>query len=215
MRERLVITNTAPKLGSRTRFEESQPIDLAPWWGVMFGGGVALAVWAILKETRPRSMPIVLPSTVSNFTRSMYEAAVAALPGAMPKVYAMVVAHAAYESGWGKAVAFKQANNPFNLTTISGPFVPGPDTEYDAQGNVRKITQKWAAYPDLLAGTKGYLQFIRAPRYKDAYNRLTNGDMSFIDVLSQGRYFTLPLAEYKRNYLSILARVEREIAGGA
>lgn len=181
---------------------------LIPLLGLAGIGGLA---YALLRERKPKSMPIVLPSTVSGFIQTMLDAITAVTPGFSLEARELMIAHAAYESGWGKAKAFNQANNPFNLTTVSGPFVPGGDTEYAPDGTVKSITQKWAAFPSIADGVAGYLKFIQASRYTDAYNRLINADPGFIESLYRGGYFTLPLEQYRQNFLSVLARVQRTL----
>lgn len=213
--ERLTISNKPPALSSGITVVRGDGRRAFPWWLLFVGAGAGFALWAFLRGVKPKSMPIVLPMTSREFSARMLQAARAALPGATPRVHQMIVAHAAYESGWGKAKAHREANNPFNLTTISGSFIPGPDQECTPDGKCRGITQKWAVFPSLEAGTSGYLRFIQAKRYTDAYNRLVNADIGFLDSLYRGGYFTLPLEAYKQNYLSVLNRVARESQGVA
>lgn len=212
MPEKVKVDWDAAPLATRGGELEAGEGPAVSWLVPILGlAGLAGLAYALLRERKPKSMPIVLPSTVSGFIETMLQAVTAVTPGFSLQARELMIAHAAYESGWGKAKAFTQANNPYNLTTITGPYVPGGDTEYAADGSVKNITQKWALYPTLADGVAGYLQFIRAPRYTDAYNRLINADPSFIDSLHQGGYFTLPLELYRENFLSVLARVQRTI----
>lgn len=182
---------------------------LPPW--PFFLGGIGLGVaglYLAFREVEPRSMPVVLPNTVEAFVAVMRGVVEAVVPTAPLTVKNMIIAHAAYESGWGKASGWRKANNPFNLTTISGPFVNGPDLEYAADGSVKKIVQKWALFASLEDGLRGYFTFIQRQRYTNAYKKLMAGDITFLDDLHKGGYFTLPLPEYKKNYLSVVRRVE-------
>lgn len=171
----------------------------------------AKAPWEEEDEVEPKSLPFTYSGTREEFLQVMLDAVREVLPNVSPDVQRLIIAHAAYESGWGKSLGWKSANNPFNLTAISGPTVLGPDTECDANNNCVPITQKWAVFPSIAAGTTGYLKFIRASRYTDAYNRLTNGDVSFLEPLARGGYFTQPLDIYRKNFLSILKRVTSEL----
>lgn len=207
------ISNRAPRLRGTVRLEDGELFRGFPVWlvaAIGAAGGIGLIL--LFRETKPKSMPITLPGTRQEFMQLMRQAVRASLPGASPETERLIIAHAAYESGWGKSSGWKNANNPFNLTALSGPSIPGPDTECDANNNCKPITQKWAVFPSIAAGTVGYLKFIRAARYTDAYSRLINGDASFLDALSRGGYFTQPLSIYKTNFLSVLNRVANEMA---
>lgn len=206
--------NAKPLSTRRPRFQEDRgPIFSSSWlMPALALAGFGGLLYALLRERKPKSMPIVLPNTVTGFVQTMKQAVDQVTPGWSDAARELVIAHAAYESGWGKARAYNQANNPFNLTTISGPYVPGPDKECDAGGNCKPITQKWATFPSLVDGVAGYFKFIQASRYTDSYNRLINADPDFIESLYRGGYFTLPLEQYRQNFLSVLARVQRTLA---
>src|SRR5574342_779466 len=203
-----VITRYEKGISSPVWFEKGK--KKIPYFLIF--GGFSLAgflIWFFaLRSVKPKSMPVTLPSTVRGFVLRKKEAVDVICGGLSDRTKAMIIAHAAYESGYGKAKAFKEANNPFNLTTLSTKFVLGPDT--DASGN--PITQKWAVFDSLEEGTQGYLRFIQASRYTDSYNRLINGDVGFLDSLYRGGYFTLALPTYKSNYLSVLSRVQQELS---
>jgi flagellum-specific peptidoglycan hydrolase FlgJ len=213
--EKLAIRWNAAPLEARQRQGQHGRVPGWPLWKLLLGvAGVGGLLYAMFRERKPKSMPLVLPNTIENFVQTMQIAVELSTPGFSREARELIIAHAAYESGWGKAKAYNEANNPFNLTTVSGPFVPGGDTEYAPDGTVKRITQKWAVFPNLVEGTKGYLAFIQRPRYTDAYNRLINGDLGFLESLYRGGYFTLPLPTYMQNFQSVLARVQRTLQGG-
>jgi len=130
----------------------------------------------------------------------------------------LLVAHGAYESGWGNATAYRQGNNAFNITrgaNDSGPTVTGGDTECDAAGNCRPITQRFRAYYNLEDSVADYLKFIQQPRFGSAYSLLAQGDPTFVYPLRQGGYYTQPADTYFSNIKSVLVRVQSIAQGGA
>ncbi len=145
-----------------------------------------------------------------------------AMPSAIGMARAMVLAHAAYESGWGESKAFVKGNNLFNLTRTRGEIgavIEGSDTEYDSTGRMRLITQRFAAYISHRASVEHYLRFISHKRYQPALTQLLDGDTAFIATLrdgdgvpaksgeKKGGFFTLPLEKYRNGYLSTLRTV--------
>lgn len=128
------------------------------------------------------------------------------------KVQLAVLAHAAYETGWGKARAYVYGNNLFNitrLTTDPRPVIMASDLEYSTKDSApKKITQRFAAYDTLGDSLEHYWQFIGRTRYEQAIPCLRAGDLpGFISALSKGRYFTLPLADYLSTYLKMVQSV--------
>lgn len=156
-------------------------------------------------DVKPKSDPITLPGTKKEFIALVMSALNSSLPSLSIQTKAMIIAHAAYESGWGKARAAQQANL-FNLTAGSswaGAVVTGPDDEYDAAGNKRPITQRFRAYHSLSEGLRDYQDFLN--RYHTrAANLLTIGDVAFVVALSQSHYYTLPVAQYVKTYRAVL-----------
>lgn len=164
----------------------------------LFGGGV---------------MPLpTTPPSQAQFVAMMFAAIRRVYPFASQQTQRLIVAHAAYETGWGKSTPFMRGWNAFNITRLPSdtrPVIQSGDLEYAPDGTVRKITQRFAAYPSLDESIHHYLSFIGASRYTNARDLLTQGTLDFVDALSRGGYFTLPLAQYKSAMQSVLASVTR------
>lgn len=122
----------------------------------------------------------------------------------------IVLAHAAFESGWGESVPFKSGNNLFNITRLRSsklPVIESGDLEYSG-GSAHQITQRFAAYPNVVAGILDYDRFIQKVRYAPAKDYLLKGDMiKYITTLRNGGYFTLPLDRYLAAMSNILGKV--------
>jgi flagellar protein FlgJ len=147
--------------------------------------------------------------------------ALAAVPPAenIPEdAWPLVVAHAAYESGWGSARA-ASGRNYFNLTAGSrwrGRIVQGPDLEY-SDGVVKRITQRFRAYDSDAEAVRDYLAFLSMPRYRPAREALVAGDaLRFVQLLGPDRsretppvggYYTLPTARYAAEFAAVLEQV--------
>lgn len=127
-----------------------------------------------------------------------------------------IIAMAVWETGWGSQGTFQRTNNMFNITAgpaWTGDTIDGPDKECDANGqNCKPIVQHWRAYPNMTESVNDFLKFIQGARYADAYDRLKNGDISFVDVLHAGKYFTGNVDEYRSNVASIANSVGRMVA---
>lgn len=134
--------------------------------------------------------------------------------GAAPKLSTaakvLIVAHAAFESDWGKGTAAKLGFNYFNITAgpaWKGEVIKGPDTEYDKAGNVKNITQQFRKYPSDRAAIEDYLSFLskqNGGRYSKAYTALLAGKLEdFVRELSIAGYFTLPLAQYQERMAKV------------
>jgi flagellum-specific peptidoglycan hydrolase FlgJ len=196
------------------------------WWGLGFLGVAGLAWYAsnasggdlvpfspmIDATTGETTYTVVAPWTTSDFVVNVGNAVISVAPNLSLEATLMVVAHAAYESGWGKgATAAKEGNNLFNITAgpkWAGLVVGGNDVEYDANGNVKPITQRFRAYPGIEASIADYLAFLNTPKYATAYQALLAADpAAFIQALSAAHYFTLPEAQYEAGYRSVLQRV--------
>lgn len=132
----------------------------------------------------------------------MENAIVQSLSPLLPEGQRLIVAHGAFESGWGKSKAFTRGYNFGNLT--AGKFWQGKkwvdrggDTEYDKDGKVRTISQEWRIYSDLDDAIIDYWEFLGRPRYVKARDFLAKGDaFNFCVELSKGGYYTLPCAKY-------------------
>lgn len=124
----------------------------------------------------------------AQWAKLIYDTAGAAIPGISAAGRVLLVAHAAYESGWGQvATAARLANNIFNITAGSAwkgtklveknadweyplgaattaPQPPPPATtpwQKDAKGRWRRrIDQVWRKYPDYRAAILDYWDFL-------------------------------------------------------
>lgn len=134
----------------------------------------------------------------------------------------LILAHAAYESGWGKTRQAREARNHFNVSSGSswrGPTLAGGDTEYrPGETEPRKIVQQWRVYESDAAAIYDYLRLLTARRYRPAREALFQGDAeAFVRSLGPDRapavggYYTLPTAEYLAGYLAVLAEVRAHL----
>lgn len=157
-------------------------------------------------------------TTGASWTIDMWTAIARALPQLGTEARFIVLAHAAYESGFGRAKAAVRGFNVFNITAgaswkgQSWTDVGG-DTEYDAQGNVRRITQEWRIYPNLDGALADYWQFLGRSRYLRAREALQRGDVTaFVRELYAGGYFTLPPEKYLAGLAGTLTSVKGAIS---
>lgn len=124
----------------------------------------------------------------------------------------IVIAQAAFESGWGKSTPAKLGNNIFNVTRAandSRPIIESGDQECDADGNCTAIIQRFAKYASLAEALAEYFALLSSPKYASALTPLYAGDAaSFAAALRAGGYFTLPLAQYQSRLASVLASVQ-------
>lgn len=163
-----------------------------------------------LRPVEPKSLPFTLPTTKREFTAHVLNALSSELPSLSIQTKALIIAHAAFESGWGKTGAAQKGANLFNITagsTWTGPVILGGDTEYDAAGNVKKITQRFRQYHSLGAGLRDYMTFLGMSRYAAAKAQLMAGDAAFVQTLGPAGYYTLPVAEYWKAYHGVLKSV--------
>lgn len=148
----------------------------------------------------------------------------------------LIVAHGAYESGWGLAKAAREGFNFWNLTAgpaWAGEVTLGNDTEYKAgSSTARAIVQRFRKYKDPSLAVLDYVKFLSSQRYADAKLKLLKGDASFVVDLgvynyapdgktlvnawmglpySKGGFYTLPIARYVKEYDLVLAEVKRII----
>lgn len=132
-----------------------------------------------------------------------------------PSSKLILLAQAAYETGWGRTAA-ASGRNWFNLTAGSswrGPIVPGPDTEPDGRGGWRNITQAWRAYAeDTGAVADLYDNWLTWPAYQAAKRPLLMGDLAgYLAALRAGGYFTQDLTTYTTNVAAVRATAEKLI----
>jgi len=131
----------------------------------------------------------------------------------------IVVAHSAYESGWGSTRQAREARNVFNVSAgarWTGPTLAGGDLEYSG-GQVRKITQRWRCYATDTEAVRDYLQLLQLRRYQPAHEALVACDADrFMRMLGPDRaaerppvggYYTLPTARYAAEFAAVLEQV--------
>jgi flagellum-specific peptidoglycan hydrolase FlgJ len=153
----------------------------------------------------------------AEFAGALEMASALTVPNLSKPARDLLVAHGAFESGFGTARAAKAGFNVFNLTAGSAWDGErwtdvGGDTEYDAQGNVRRIDQVWRKYASLDAAVADYWSFLgpsqNRGRYVAARARLSAGDVSgFCRELYAAGYFTLPAATYTARMNGVLLEV--------
>jgi hypothetical protein len=177
----------------------------------------------------PRKETLTLPGTKKDFALRLFQAIGTVAPNTSLFTRALVVAHAAYETDWGKGFAAAKGNNFWNLTagTVqqpvstgiwAGPVVLGGDTEYKPGDPVpAKIVQRFRAYPTWEAAVSDYFLFLSSARYRDAKAKLLAGDPTFVIDLGvftlssnqvvrawadagKGGFYTLPIPTYVRDY---------------
>ena len=129
----------------------------------------------------------------------------------------LLLAHAALESGWGQAKAWRHGFNFGNIT--AGPSWQGAKWtdvggDEDAAGN--KITQVWRAYSTIDAAIKDYWDFLgpnqNRGRYLHARDFLANGAvLDFAAELHKARYYELDPRKYAKFLAGVLQTVIREL----
>lgn len=150
----------------------------------------------------------------AEWSQAVQMAAARTLPNLTPAARELLVAHAAFESGFGNATAARVGHNIFNVTAGSswaGPTYTdvGGDTEYTADG-VKRITQVWRVYGSLDEAVADYWRLLSWTRYRPARTALEQGNLSsFTAALYAGGYFTLPVALYTAR----LGAVQLEVKG--
>lgn len=166
---------------------------------------------AVLLGTKARAS--VIGTTPEGFVKGLRGVLEAIAPYLSPAAQQIVVAHAAFESGWGKSKPARLGFNLFNVTRTrsdSRPVIESEDLEYDSSGNARPITQRFAKYGSLGEGLAEYFRLLSGPRYAGTLARLEAGDsVGFVNELREGGYFTLPLAEYQQTFVGVLAGVRK------
>jgi hypothetical protein len=162
------------------------------------------------------------------------------LPQLSIRAKVLIVAHAAFESGWGQDGAAKRGtNNIFNITAggewlkAKKPVlvVANADLSYDAKECARvgrpmsaqpngklacKIDQTWRKYPTVNAAIQDYWDFLgpnqNGGRYLPARNALVAGDVTgFAQAAKAAGYFTLPVDEYSAQLAGMLASVAKRL----
>jgi flagellum-specific peptidoglycan hydrolase FlgJ len=176
------------------------------WWKWAVGAGVLVLL------SRKASADVILDGIPENFVRAVREALGVVAPHLGTSAQQLVVAHGAFESGWGKSKPAQRGYNLFNVTRTPGdtrPVIESGDTECDAAGVCRPITQRFAAYGSLSEGLAEYFGLL-SRKYGAALSALEIGDAAgFVTKLREGGYYTLPLADYRARFAGVLAGVKK------
>lgn len=186
---------------------------------VLLGGGALLLLFGARSARAAPSSP-----SAGGADEAARRAFVAELDAAIRRVapgYAraariMVIAQAAFESGWGKTRMYREGFNPFNVIRSSsdpGQVIVSGDQECKPDGTCRPITQRFAKYGSLDEAVGAYLRLLGALRYKDALVKLERADVEgFIVTLYAGGYFTLPVQKYLASFKDMIRSVEKRLA---
>lgn len=152
-----------------------------------------------------------------------------------------MVAHAAYESGWGRVAKPAQYNNLWNLTAGNWWISQGRPTFVQANADLSfnasecakknrpmtmqsngqmacRIDQVWRTYDSVNAAVKDYWEFLgplqNGGRYVNARAELEQGDpVGFSKALYAAGYYTLPESQYTNNLVAIVNKVRGFIVG--
>lgn len=189
------------------------------WRNVLLGGGALLLLLGA-RSARAAAPSLLASGDASEAARRAFVAEldaairrVAPAYGRMARV--MIIAQAAFESGWGKTRMHREGFNPFNIIRASsdpGQVIVSGDQECKPDGTCRPITQRFAKYASLDEAVSAYLRLLAAPRYKDALAKLEYGDVEgFVTTLYAGGYFTLPVAKYLASFREMIRSVEKRL----
>lgn len=193
--------------------------DFKLFWWLLGGAGLAAAGAAIYTSQFPAPQSAViplltLPTTKKSFVDAVSYAIDVAQAGLGDDARALIIAHAALESGYGKSAAARKGNNLFNIVAGSrwaGPTVPGPDANAAGQ----PIVQQWRVYGAFDESVSDYLSLLLngSSSYQLARQQLINGDIGFIANLKAGGYFELDLPTYASRFRVYLAEVQKMLQG--
>ena len=154
--------------------------------------------------------------TPQQFTEMLDTAVRQALPDLPEAGRQLLVAHGAYESGWGRCNAFTRGRNFGNITAGSqwtGAKWTDPGGDTDGKGN--KITQTWRAYPDLQSAVQDYWSFLgpqqNGGRYVKARLELEGEARPgiFAAYLGKAGYFALNPVTYAQTLSKVLQDVKQ------
>lgn len=195
---------------------------MPPWLKVLLGLGAAGAAWLIITRIRdatqqtPSGEPLnqATGDERLDFVLDLWPTIEIQVPSLGYTSRKMILAHAAYESGWGRSTPAREANNLFNVTGGSaGGSITAGDRECDAAGNCTSITQRFRAYDSRAQSLADYVALLSNFRYRMAWEALTRGDPDlFVRELYTAGYFTLPPDQYLTTYRGVLAGVEKRLA---
>lgn len=187
-----------------------------PWWQLALGGA---GLYLLFRTSKVVVSTLVGIKDRAKWSQGLYAAVGRVLPSLSATSKAIIVAHGAFESGYGKGAGAK-CNNIWNITTgkawmdAGKPWCPGPDTEYRPDGTVVSITQQWRSYPSTEAAVQDYWNFLGSrASLRAARDELEAGNLSgFIYKLYDAKYFTLPAADYLSRMQGVLGTVKNYLS---
>jgi len=179
-------------------------------------GAGAYAFYVGFIGLEPRTSLPAAPWTISGFLGDIWPA-ISALP-LSHEAQTIVAAHAAFESGWGRATPAKLANNVLNVTRgtgnptayWAGECLKSGDLECDAGGACVKITQDFRKYNDLASSVNDYFYTVLGTwvRYRASLAALESGDPEgFIRELGAAGYYTLSADKYVARWMPVFNEV--------
>ena len=165
-------------------------------------------------EMRGKTMPMNFENP-EHFIHKMLPMAQAAAEelGVSPRV---LIAQAALETGWGKAVSQHQdgrsSHNLFNIKADNrwaGESLSKSTLEFD-QGVAKRQVAKFRAYDSYAESFKDYVQFLKSnPRYQSALDSVGDTE-EFVSGLQQAGYATDP--RYAEKIMDILKRDAMQVS---
>jgi flagellum-specific peptidoglycan hydrolase FlgJ len=189
-----------------------------PTW--VWVGSAGILAWLAFGESKSiEALVLNVMANNDDFINKLWSAS--ASTGLSANSRAILVAQAAYESGWGRGTAAVYGHNYWNVTAgpqWTGATVNGADSECDKITGLlcMPITQAFRKYDSDAAAVADLLDFLQnqnAGRYQTAYAYLVNGDASgYIYALHDAGYFTANAASYAAAVSSIQRTVLSKVA---
>lgn len=207
------ITTRPPKLSGDVVLREGRIEKPFPWLWVGAGGFLFFGLLAFLGRT-----VYVDLKNKAEWAKFVFAEVTALLPQLSVKSRAMIVAHAALESGWGQSRSMnKGTNNLFNITAGSqwkGAKIVDVGGDTDAAG--KSITQTWRVYPSYRDAIRDYWDFLgpnqNGGRYLPARQALEASDVGgFVQKLYAARYFELAPDKYLALYSGVVDSVAKRL----
>jgi len=224
---RVRITTRPPKLSDSIIVAPGRVEKPFPWLWVGAGGMLFFGLLAFLG----RKIYVDLKNK-AEWAKFVFAETTALFPTLPVKSRIIIVAHAAYESGWGQGNrAVREANNLFNVTAGSQwhgdtLVVPNADLSYNVAECTRlnrpmvvqingkpacRIDQTWRKYASYRDSLTDYWSFLGG-RYIVARDALAAGDVAgFVNGLYAKGYFTLAPDEYLNQLASMVDSVAKRL----
>jgi flagellum-specific peptidoglycan hydrolase FlgJ len=177
------------------------------------GGGLFLLARSAFAKASTGERAALSNDDRLRFVSDLYGAISRVWPEASLATQHLVLALAAYESGYGVSSAYRLGRNSFNIVRGSAdvPSIDGPDQDCSS-GVCRPITQKFRSYASVDDSVADFLALMRTSRYRTAYSLLVAGDIGFAEALGSAGYYTLPISSYVANFRGVLAGVLKRLA---